>query len=198
MMCQASEKIGNPRVKPVGDQENTRPPRSDANTGNGGNTMVPNNNVKGGGYGNQGGGYGNQGGGYGNQGGGYGNQGQQIRAAYGGNGPVVRNDNAPKILPISKLNLYQNRWTIKARVMFKGEIRTWQNARGQGKVFSFDVIDESGEIRCTCFNDVAERLNDLIEKEKVYIISRGSLKQARKQFNNLAVRVDLIYSLTEN
>eukprot|EP00976_Prorocentrum_cordatum_P059823 1175662-Prorocentrum_minimum.AAC.1 len=47
-----------------------------------------------------------------------------------------------RIVPIAQLNPYQNRWTIKARITSKGELRHWQNARGEGKVFSFDLIDE--------------------------------------------------------
>ena len=47
-----------------------------------------------------------------------------------------------RIVPIHQLNPYQNRWTIKARVTSKGELRHWQNNRGEGKVFSFDLIDE--------------------------------------------------------
>jgi hypothetical protein len=51
-------------------------------------------------------------------------------------------------LPISGLNPYQSRWTIKARATNKGEIRRWTNARGEGKLFSFDLLDaRGGEIR---------------------------------------------------
>ena len=32
-------------------------------------------------------------------------------------------------------------WTIKARVTSKGDIRTWKNARGEGKLFSCDLLD---------------------------------------------------------
>ena len=34
--------------------------------------------------------------------------------------------------PISSLNPYQNRWTIKARVTAKSDVRTWHNTRGEG------------------------------------------------------------------
>jgi hypothetical protein len=32
--------------------------------------------------------------------------------------------------------------TIKARVTSKGDIRTWNNARGEGKLFSVDFLDK--------------------------------------------------------
>jgi replication factor A1 len=35
------------------------------------------------------------------------------------------------------------RWTIKARVTTKSDIRTWQNAKGEGKLFSVNLLDES-------------------------------------------------------
>ena len=44
------------------------------------------------------------------------------------------------ILPICSLNPYQNRWTIKARVTNKSDIRRWSNARGDGHLFSMDLV----------------------------------------------------------
>ena len=55
--------------------------------------------------------------------------------------------------PIDSITPYQNKWTIKARVTSKSDIRTWNNAKGSGKLFSMDLMDESGEIRAIAFND---------------------------------------------
>ncbi|XP_043581968.1 replication protein A 70 kDa DNA-binding subunit [Bombus pyrosoma] len=88
-------------------------------------------------------------------------------------------------IPIVALSPYQNRWVIKARVVNKSTIRTWSNSRGEGKLFSMDLVDESGEIRCTAFRDQCDKFYDMIEIGKVYYISRASLKTANKQFNNL-------------
>eukprot|EP00854_Cymbomonas_tetramitiformis_P010261 gene10261-12137_t len=64
-------------------------------------------------------------------------------------------------------------------------MRKWHNARGEGKVFSFDVVDEhQGEIRLTCFNQVAEKFEPMVQVGGVYVISKGSLKPKRKEFNN--------------
>ena len=49
---------------------------------------------------------------------------------------------AMRIVPINQLNPNQNDWTIKVRISSKKQIRHWQNARGEGNVFSFDCIDE--------------------------------------------------------
>jgi len=87
--------------------------------------------------------------------------------------------------PISSLSPYQNKWVIKARVTSKTPVRTWSNARGEGKLFSMDLIDESGEIRATAFKEQCDKFFDMIEVNKVYLISRCMLKTANKAFTNL-------------
>ena len=42
---------------------------------------------------------------------------------------------APRTLSIELISPYQNNWTIKARVSYKGDLRTWSNSKGEGKVF---------------------------------------------------------------
>lgn len=111
---------------------------------------------------------------------------QQPSPMYTNRGPVAKNEAPPRIIPISALNPYQGRWTIKARVTAKGELRRYNNARGEGKVFSFDLLDsDGGEIRVTCFNTVVDQFYNQIETGKIYLISRGSLKPAQKAFNHL-------------
>ncbi|GAB4834819.1 hypothetical protein Ancab_033087 [Ancistrocladus abbreviatus] len=111
---------------------------------------------------------------------------QQPPPMYMNRGPIARNEAAPRIVPIVALNPYQGRWTIKARVTAKSELRHYNNPRGDGKVFSFDLLDsDGGEIRVTCFNAVADQFYNQIEAGKVYMISKGSLKPAQKTFNHL-------------
>ncbi|XP_040986681.1 replication protein A 70 kDa DNA-binding subunit A-like [Juglans microcarpa x Juglans regia] len=111
---------------------------------------------------------------------------QQPPPMYTNRGPVARNEAPPRIIPIAALNPYQGRWTIKARVTAKGELKHYNNPRGDGKVFSFDLLDsDGGEIRATCFNAVADQFYNQIEAGKVYLISKGSLKPAQKAFNHL-------------
>ncbi|XP_071499912.1 replication protein A 70 kDa DNA-binding subunit-like [Diadema antillarum] len=90
-----------------------------------------------------------------------------------------------KVQPISSLTPYQNRWTIKVRVTNKTAIRQWSNARGEGKLFSMDLLDQSGEIRCTAFNQTVDKFYDLMEIGKVYFLSRGSLKPANRQYTSI-------------
>ncbi|GJR29406.1 replication protein A 70 kDa DNA-binding subunit A-like protein [Tanacetum coccineum] len=78
------------------------------------------------------------------------------------------------------------RWTIKARVTAKAELRHYNNAKGDGKVFSFDLLDATGgAVRITCFNAIADQFYDQIEAGKVYFVSKGSVKPAQKAFNHL-------------
>ncbi|XP_075522665.1 replication protein A 70 kDa DNA-binding subunit A-like isoform X1 [Primulina tabacum] len=101
-------------------------------------------------------------------------------------GPVAKNEAPPRVIPIAALNPYQGRWTIKARVTSKGELKHYSNPRGDGKVFAFDLLDsDGGEIRVTCFNAVADQFYNQIEHGRVYMISKGSLKPAQKSFNHL-------------
>uniref|UniRef100_A0A1B6CV81 Replication protein A subunit n=1 Tax=Clastoptera arizonana TaxID=38151 RepID=A0A1B6CV81_9HEMI len=96
--------------------------------------------------------------------------------------------------PIMGLSPYQNKWLIKARVTSKSPIRTWSNAKGEGKLFSIDLVDESGEIRATAFKEQCDKFYDMIEVNKVYFISKCTLKPANKKFS--AIKND--YEMTFN
>lgn len=67
------------------------------------------------------------------------------------------------IVPIRDITPYNSKCTIKARVTNKSTVRTWSNSRGDGKLFSVDLLDESGEIRATGFNNAVDQFYELLK-----------------------------------
>ncbi|MCJ1308938.1 Replication factor A protein 1 [Agyrium rufum] len=90
------------------------------------------------------------------------------------------------VYPIESLSPYGNKWTIKARCTNKSDIKTWHNRNGEGKLFSVNLLDESGEIKATGFNDQCDTYYDLFQEGNVYYISTPCrVQMAKKQFSNL-------------
>ena len=89
------------------------------------------------------------------------------------------------IYAIEAISPYTHKWTIKARCTYKSDVKTWHNKNGEGKLFSVNLLDESGEIRATGFKDQCDQLYDVFEKGQVYYISNCSVKLAKKQFSNV-------------
>ncbi|XP_013419280.1 replication protein A 70 kDa DNA-binding subunit isoform X2 [Lingula anatina] len=115
--------------------------------------------------------------------------------AYGNNNlPQTPGGSTPKVYPITALTPYQNRWTIRARLTNKSNIRTWSNSRGEGKLFSMTFTDESGEIRATAFKAEVDKFYDILEVNKVYYVTKATLKTANKQYSS----VDNDYEMTLN
>jgi replication factor A1 len=105
----------------------------------------------------------------------------------------ARTARANSIYPIEALSPYQNNWTIKARVTSKSEVKHWSNQRGEGKLFNVTLMDESGEIKATGFNDAVEMLYDKLQEGKVYFVSKARVNLARKKFSNLANDYELSF-----
>jgi len=90
------------------------------------------------------------------------------------------------IYPIEALSPYAHKWTIKARCTNKSDIKRWHNKSGEGKLFSVNLLDDSGEIRATGFQDQCDLLYDVFQEGSVYYISAPCRVQlAKKQFTNL-------------
>jgi len=96
--------------------------------------------------------------------------------------------------PISSITPYSNKWLIKGRVTSKTNKRTWNNAKGEGVLFAFDIKDDSGDIRMTAFKAECEKFFDMIKVDDVVLVSRGQVKPANKQFT----RTSSEYEITLN
>lgn len=97
------------------------------------------------------------------------------------------------IYPIESLSPYAHKWTIKARVTSKSEIKSWAKPSGKGKLFSVNLLDESGEIKATGFNEQCEAFYELLQEGQVYYISNCKVNMAKKQFSNLPNDYELAF-----
>ncbi|CDR43335.1 CYFA0S11e04302g1_1 [Cyberlindnera fabianii] len=104
--------------------------------------------------------------------------GPQRFAAPQGNKPA-------NLYAIDQLSPYQNTWTIKGRLSYKGDMRTWSNQRGEGKLFNVNFLDETDEIRATAFNENADKFYNLLQEGKVYYVSKARIQPAKPQFSHL-------------
>lgn len=112
--------------------------------------------------------------------------------------PIVRSSNlsasGQPITPISALNMYQNRWTIRARVTTKTDIRHWQNAKGEGSLFSVELLDSSGtDIRATFFREAVDKFYNILEVDKVFTFSGGRLKIGNIQYNTCKSQFEITF-----
>lgn len=95
-------------------------------------------------------------------------------------------------MPIEALNPYQNKWTIKARVSHKSDVKNYRNQRGEGKLFTVHFLDESGEIRATGFNDQCDKFYEVLQEGDVYYVSKCRVTIAKKQFSNVKNEYELM------
>lgn len=112
--------------------------------------------------------------------------------------PVMKDDAAmsANVVPISAINPYSSKWTIKARITAKSDIRKWSNARGEGTLFSIDLLDShGGEIRGTFFKEACEKFYPMLQEGKVYTFSGGTLKVVQnKQYSHLKNNYEITFN----
>jgi len=76
----------------------------------------------------------------------------------------------------------------------KSQIRQFNKGASGGKVFSVELLDKSGgEIRASFFNQGADKYFDQLEVGKCFVLSRGSVKVANRQFNPCNHRYELTF-----
>lgn len=101
--------------------------------------------------------------------------------------PVVADEPGLRISDIESLNPYPSgRWTIKARVTNRTPIKHWSNAKGEGKLFSVELVDrKGGEIRATMFKETVDKFYDLLRPGGTFYFSGGKVKMANRKFSSV-------------
>ncbi|KAL6122825.1 hypothetical protein NUSPORA_00084 [Nucleospora cyclopteri] len=96
----------------------------------------------------------------------------------------ITSDTDGKITKIKDINPFLNNWKIKGRVVAKTDIRKFNTKNGEGKVFSFEILDQTMQCKVTSFGEIVDIFFPLIENNKIYSISQGTVKMANKQYTS--------------
>ncbi|KAI3388651.1 hypothetical protein SNEBB_005732 [Seison nebaliae] len=99
-----------------------------------------------------------------------------------------------QLTKIESLTPYDQSWAICGRVTMKGDLKKWSNAKGEGCLFNFNMMDDTGTIRMTAFKAEAEKFFELIEHDKVYLISDGRIRVADTRFNKTGHNYEVMLS----
>lgn len=89
-----------------------------------------------------------------------------------------------EITEIKKIFPHKKTFKFKGRVVAKSEIRRFNTQKGEGRIFSFEIADKTGQIKCVCFNESVDAFYPVIENNKVYTISNVTVKPANKKYSS--------------
>ena len=88
------------------------------------------------------------------------------------------NNPQTSICSIASLRPNENRWQIIAKVTQKSGINLWKKNNREGTWFSFQLVDESGEIRASAYNADVDKYHEMLEVNQKYFVSNGQVKKA--------------------
>ena len=98
----------------------------------------------------------------------------------------------PTITPIKNLNPYQTKWLVRGRVTAKKNIHPFKTQCGEGKVFSFDIIDcDKTEVRISCLNKIVDLHYINIQVGSIYTIAGGTVKTENRLYNKLNSQLEI-------
>ena len=84
--------------------------------------------------------------------------------------------------PLKQLNTLSQDYKLLVKVTSKGEMKPFRN--GNGKLFSFIIMDESGnKMQAICFDRIADKFKDEIVEKNIYEITGGYIRTADKRFD---------------
>ncbi|KAA8499455.1 Replication protein A 70 kDa DNA-binding subunit C [Porphyridium purpureum] len=93
--------------------------------------------------------------------------------------------------PIATLSPYVTNYCIKGRVTLRNNLRRYQNEKREGVLFSFELQDNTASIKIACFNEVAERLADQVQMNKLYSVKRAQVKAADRRYNRTTSQFEI-------
>jgi replication factor A1 len=67
----------------------------------------------------------------------------------------------------------------------RGPKKEWKNDRSTGTLFSVDLLDESGEIRATGFNETCVKYYDILTEGQTFYFKGGKLKPANRKWTTV-------------
>ena len=92
------------------------------------------------------------------------------------------NDNSIIYTPLKQLNTLTTNYKLLVKVTSKGEIKPFRN--GNGKLFSFTIMDESGsKMQAIGFDKIVDKFKDVIVENNIYEITGGYIRTADKRFD---------------
>ena len=94
---------------------------------------------------------------------------------------------------IANLNMYDRNWSIRGRIIRKGELKRFRTASREGCVFNIVVKDETRAIQATFFNEMAEKYYSYIVEGKVYCFTDGDVKNASR-FNSTDNKYEISFN----
>ena len=105
----------------------------------------------------------------------------------------IQDNSSNNYMPIKAINTFTKDWVIKARVS-NSSMKQTKTGKWMLKI---EIVDELGtSIECTFWEDVAEKFNKEIEKNKVYLFRQGKVSMANKKFTT--VRNDFSITFYQN
>ncbi|KAI5184917.1 replication factor A1 [Nematocida homosporus] len=98
------------------------------------------------------------------------------------------------ITTIAELSpLVQNgSWSLRVKVTRKTKIKSYTTATGEGKLFKIGLMDRSGSINMTFFNEQVDSFYERIEANSTYEVAGGSLKVANRSFGDYVHTYELV------
>jgi ssDNA-binding replication factor A large subunit len=99
------------------------------------------------------------------------------------------------VYPISSLSPDLTRWTIKARLVRKGEIKTWYRIPQDDQLCKLEFLDESGRIRATMLEQHIQAgwYENLNEGSIYYVSAPCIVEPAKRQFSDIDHRYELVF-----